>query len=270
LPLLSFPRRRESRQIFWIHPRAGGDQVGDDNSFYDCYIILLIMSLILFHLVIFVVLLISLFFLSRYTINQLFYFFRHFLKNEKAVFRLISLIFFPGTVLHEFAHFFAAIVLFLRVRDIKIFPEWEDSNLKLGHVLYEKRDFVRGILVGMAPIFAGLLFFLALFAWRLFPQQNFLLNLLVIYFIFTVSSMMFSSKQDLLDLIYIPPVLILIAGIIYVFDIKIDILFQNENLGRLAITFLTQINFYLLISLSIHLGIILVLKIFMRKRNLFR
>lgn len=226
------------------------------------------MTLIVFQLIIFAVLLISLFFLSRFTINQLFYFFRRFLKNEKAVFRLISLIFFPGTVLHEFAHFFAAIVLFLRVRDIKIFPEWENNNLKLGHVLYEKKDFVRGILVGIAPIFAGLLFFLSLFAWRLFPQQNFLLNVLVIYFIFTVSSMMFSSKQDLIDLIYIPPVLILIAGIIYVFDIKIDILFQNENLSRLAITFLTQINFYLVISILIHFGIIIFLKIFNRKRGI--
>ena len=224
------------------------------------------MFLIIFHLIILIVLLITLFFFSRSTTNQLFYFFRRFSKNEKVVFSLISLIFFPGTVLHELAHFFAASILFLRVRDIKIFPEWKDNNLKLGRVLYEKKDFLRGFLVGISPIFVGFLFFLTIFAWHFFPNQNFLINALILYFIFAISSTMFSYKQDLIDLIYIPPILILISGVIYVFDIKIDFLFHNENFRQLSITFLSQINFYLLLSLAIHVGIISILKIFMKRK----
>ncbi|OGK08535.1 hypothetical protein A2767_05560 [Candidatus Roizmanbacteria bacterium RIFCSPHIGHO2_01_FULL_35_10] len=214
-----------------------------------------------------ILLLITLFFISRNTINQLFFFLRRFFKNDKTVFSIISFIFFPGTTIHELAHFFAAIILFLRVRDIKVFPEWKDNHLKLGHVLYEKKDFLRGVLVGLAPLFVGLLFFLALFGWKLFPNQNVFLNILIVYLIFVISSTMFSSKQDLIDLIYIPPVLILIGGIIYVFDIKIDIVFRNDNLRQSVVAFLTQINFYLLLSLVIHITTTLAIKFFLKRKS---
>ena len=217
-------------------------------------------------LVLILVLLISLFFVSRSTFNQLFYFFRKFFKNDKTVFRIISFIFFPGTVIHELSHFFAAIILFLRVRDLKVFPEWEDNNLKLGHVLYEKKDFIRGILVGLAPLLVGLLIFMSIYSWNLFPNPNFIINALIVYFIFAISSTMFSSKQDLIDLVYIPPVLILIGGIIYIFDIKVDIVLRNDNIRQSIILFLKQINFFLLLSLLIHIGIILILK-FLGKRR---
>lgn len=217
---------------------------------------------VIIYLILFVIQLIALFFLSRITINNLFHFFRLFSKNDKAVFGLVSLIFFPGTILHEFAHFFAAIILFMRVRDIKIFPEWEGDYIKLGRVLYEKKDFVRGVLVGIAPIIAGLLFFLAISAWRLFPNQNIWINVLIVYIIFTVSSMMFSSKQDLIDLVFVLPLFIVLAGIIYIFDIKFDFIFRDQTVSSLFASFLNNINFYLFLSLAIHIGIIATLKIF--------
>ena len=224
------------------------------------------MNLLLVHFVISIVLLIILFFLSRHTTNQLFYFLRHFFTHDKTVFNIIAFIFFPGTVLHELAHFFAAIILFLRVRDLKVFPEWKDDYLKLGHVLYERKDFFRGFLVGIAPIFAGLLFFLLIFVWKLFPNQNLLINLLLIYLIFTVSSTMFSSKQDLKDLVYIPPLLVLLYGIIYVFDIKLELIFRNNALLQTLISFITQINFFLVLSLTIHVGTVVLIRILLRRK----
>ena len=203
--------------------------------------------------------LILIYFLSRSTINNLFHLLRTFLKTNHLVFSLISIIFFPGTVVHELAHFFAAMMLFLRVHSINIFPKWEGNEIKLGTVLYEKRDFVRGVLVGIAPIFSGIFFLWAIAVFNFFPSDNIFLNLLIIYLIFTISSMMFSSRRDLIDLIYIIPFLVISYGFIYIFDIKLDFIIHNQSLENALLNFLKQVNTFLLISIGVNLTLLLLL-----------
>ena len=99
------------------------------------------------------------FFISRKTTLLFFSIFNRIFRNAKLSFLSITLIFFPGTIIHELSHYFSAVILFLNVKDIKIFPEFKDNQIKLGHVLYHKKDFLRGILVGIAPFFGALLFF---------------------------------------------------------------------------------------------------------------
>jgi len=194
----------------------------------------------------------TIFFLSRKNFNHFFYFFRQFFHNEKTVYNLISLIFFPGTIIHEFSHFFAAMILFLPVKDIQIFPKFEDGQIKLGHVLYIKKDFLRGILVGIAPFFGALLFFFVLGFFKLFPNENLGLNIALIYLIFTVSSVMFSSKQDLVDIVYIIPVVIVFLIIGYIFQpvVNFDIIPKKfiETVGF----FLNNVNQYIFFSIVIH------------------
>ena len=149
--------------------------------------------------------LILIYFISRKLINELFYCLRIFIKNDKTIYNLISLFFLPGTILHEISHFFAATVLFLRVRSVSILPEWKGNYLKLGSVVYEKKDLLRSILVGIAPLFGGLAFFWFLAAFHLFPQTNMGINILLAYLIFSVATNMFSSAKDLQDLIFILP-----------------------------------------------------------------
>src|SRR3989344_2487342 len=156
--------------------------------------------------------------------------------------RTINNLFFPGTVVHEISHFLMASMLFLKVRSIEIFPKWEKNEIKLGSVQYEKKDFVRGILVGISPFFAGVLFFWSVSGLKLFPSQNVFLNLIFLYLIFTVSSMMFSSKRDLVDLIYIFPLLIFSYGFYYIFDLKLDFLTQNKVLLEEIFNFIKQVN----------------------------
>lgn len=210
---------------------------------------------------IFIIQLTALFFLSRKTINRLFFFFHSFLNHEKTVFLLLSLIFFPGTILHELAHFFAATILFLNVRDLQIFPHFERDEIKLGQVAYEKKDFLRSIMVGIAPILAGLFFFFFLSFFKLFPSGNLWQNLFFGYLVFVISSTMFSSKKDLVDFIYIIPTVLIFLGVIYVFDIKLDFIFKNKNLLVTFSSFLEKINFYLLLSLLINFFIYLFLTI---------
>jgi hypothetical protein len=202
-----------------------------------------------------------LFFLSRLTINEIFYFLRLFIKEEKTVLILVSLLFLPGTIVHELSHFFAATILLIRVRELKIFPEFKEEEIKLGHVLYEKQDFIRGILIGIAPFFAGSFFFLSLAYFKIFPSQNLFLNLLLIYLIFAVSSTMFSSKKDLVDMVFFLPFLIVLAGIIYVFNLRLDLILKNPVIYQNLIAVLSKINNYLFISLLICLAIISILKI---------
>lgn len=209
---------------------------------------------------------ILIFFFTRLSLNQIFYFLRKFIKNEKIVFSFVSIFFFPGTALHELAHFFAATILFLRVKEVKIFPEFKENYIKLGSVLYEKKDFFRGFLVGIAPFFAALLFFYFISVFKLFPSVNFFQNLFFSYLIFAVSSTMFSSKQDLVDFIFILPIIILIFGIIYIFQIDFNFIFKDQKILKNLLKFLEEINFYLFLSLIVDITIFIILKIFNLKK----
>lgn len=202
--------------------------------------------------------LIALFFVSRQTIKELFIFFRRFLP-DKVVFTIITIFFLPGTILHELAHFVMAIMLMLRVREVSVLPEFEKDYIKLGKVIYEKKDIVRGILVGIAPIVAGLAVFWIFSVWKLFPTPNIFLTVFLGYFIFVVSTTMFSSKQDLVDLIYIIPLGIIIAGILYILNINPARLL-NDTAWNTIRDFIVHINFYFLFSFIIHISIIVVLK----------
>jgi len=203
---------------------------------------------------------ITIFFLSRKNFNHFFYLFRKFFHNEKTVYVLVSLVFLPGTIIHEFSHFFAAMILFLPVKDIQIFPKFEEGQIKLGHVLYVKKDFLRGILVGIAPFFGALLFFFVLSFFNLFPNKNLGLNIALIYLIFTISSVMFFSKQDLVDVVYLIPFVLFLLILGYIFQPFLPS-FNLSHINKIFTGlefFLTNVNQYFFFSIIIHLFLILI------------
>lgn len=204
--------------------------------------------------------LIALFFVSRVTITHLFKVLRLVFRHDKIVYSFIAFIFFPGTVIHELSHFIVAILLFLKVRDIHVFPQWEGQQLKLGRVYYEKKDVVRSIIVGIAPIIVGLLLFWWLFSLQLFQSSNIILKIIVSWFIFILSTTMFSSRQDLIDIIYLVPVAVIIAGIIYIFQLDLSELIPWQLLLEATAGFVYAINIYLVISLGIHAVMISIMK----------
>lgn len=216
------------------------------------------------HYILFLIQLLAIFFLTKKTTNEVFNFFRAVGVEEKTIFIIVSILFLPGTILHELAHFFAAMILFMKVREVKILPEFEENEIKLGRVLYEKKDFVRGILVGIAPPFAGLLFFWTIAFFKLFPNQNLLITILLAYLVFAVSSTMFSSKQDLVDIIYVIPIAGILSGLIYVFNLRLDWVMQNTFVTGAFARFISQINWYLLLSLALNLSIIACIKALQR------
>jgi len=222
------------------------------------------MNLLIIHFGLFLLLIVSTYFISRKSINSFFYFLNIFIKNRKIVFSIISVFFFPGTIIHELAHFFCAIVLMLKIKEVNVFPKIEGNSIKLGSVIYEKKDTLRGILVGMAPIILGLGIFLWLSFFNLFPHDDFYINILLIYLIYIVSTTMFSSKRDLVDIVYLIPLLIVLSAVIYVFNIKIDFVFNNLSFINNATLILGRINYYLLISVVINIMLIVIFNLFNR------
>lgn len=221
-------------------------------------------------MIIFLVEVIALYFFSRAVVKQLYSFFEIFIKSQKTVFLLVSMLYFPGTIIHEMSHFFAAIILFLNVKDIRIFPEFEEDHIRLGSVIFEKKDFVRGILVGVAPIIFAMLIFFTVAINSLYPTSSFALNILFGYLLFTISSTMFSSKKDIVDLIYIIPLAIILIGASYFF-LKFNLLdfLRQDSVIKITNKFFENVNFYLFFSLAINIVLLGVLKVvvFLFKRG---
>ena len=207
----------------------------------------------------FLVELVLLYLISRQTTKELFTFFRKFF-SDSIVFVLITLIFLPGTIIHELAHYFMAIILFLNVREISVLPEFQKNYIKLGKVVYEKKDIVRGILVGIAPIFAGLFIFWLLSLVKIFPNSNIFITIGLSYLIFVISTTMFSSKQDLVDIAFIIPILLCIGAIIFIFNINLAGFLEKTHFWTSFNHFIQQLNFYFLLSFAIHIILIIVLK----------
>lgn len=201
---------------------------------------------------------IALYFISKVTIQEIFLFFAIFTSNRKIVFILTSILFFPGTIIHEMAHFITAMILMLKVRDVDILPKLEKNQIKLGRVLYEKKDVVRGIIVGVAPIFAGLLFFWFISHLEKIASTNIVITAFLIYAIFTVSTTMFSSKQDLIDIIFIIPFVIIFIIVLYFLQVPILSIVQ-DFLPKLDKSLIT-INRFLFYSFIIHAILIISFK----------
>ena len=206
-----------------------------------------------------------LFIFSNGTQQGLFRLFYSITANPTISAALISLLYFPGIVLHELSHFITGVLVFLDVRSISLIPRAlvaEDGSigLQLGHVTYVKADPVRGFIVGIAPFFYGLLAFYGLFAWKPFPAELFWHNALIIYLVFVISSTMFWSKQDLKDLIYMVPFVVVIGGALWIFQIDIPSFLSSFVSSDLLVAFIKQANVYLFFSALINILIYTILK----------
>lgn len=205
----------------------------------------------------FLVLPIILFFLSRQSIQVVFRFFHGIFRNDHLAFYLIAIFFLPGTVIHELSHFFMAIILFLPIHELSIFPQKKGNYLKLGYVLYEKRDVFRGILVGVAPIIVGI----GVFWWfeqvHFFTQGSWYIQLIKIYLMFVLSTSMFSSKQDLIDIGYLIPIIILFGITVYILKIDLFYILKNPLIIQKLSQFMYSVIVYIGISIALHSMIVI-------------
>lgn len=70
---------------------------------------------------------------------------------------LFSLLFLPGTLLHEFSHFMAAVFLGVKTGKFSLLPQTlPDGRLRLGYIETARADPLRDALIGAAPLAIGM------------------------------------------------------------------------------------------------------------------
>ena len=186
--------------------------------------------------------------ISQWTIQHIFRALYKATKSTSVSSYILALVYFPGTFLHEISHFIAALGLLLNVGDIDLLPSVKKTDhgyyVKLGSVQFEHKDYVRSMLVGVAPFFVGLAFFFFMFEYDIFPNENVWITILSVYLLFSVSSSMFSSKKDLEGAIIIIPLIILIISMLIGFNVDVPKIFLSET----ALSIIRKLNLYLLVA----------------------
>lgn len=162
---------------------------------------------------IFIVELAVLYFLSR-GVTQSIYTFMYLLTVSKSIaFTTVTLILFPGTLMHELSHLIVAEVLGVRTGKLTLTPQVVSKDeTHLGSVEIVQSDPIRRYTIGLAPLLVGL----GLLTWiatvipgafeavsvqlaqrQLFGSNDIWYLLGLFYLFFVISNSMFSSKRDL-------------------------------------------------------------------------
>lgn len=212
-------------------------------------------------MILFVLFVFFIFIISRLTVNEMFLFLMRLFKNKPLAFSIISIFFLPGTIVHETAHFLTALILLLPVKKMSVFPIFENNEIKLGGVTFERRDFIRSAIVGIAPFFIGISMLFLMFSFSSFFQTSILLKIIFYYLVFAISSNMFSSKKDLEDLALIIPIIVLVFIIFYILGLKINIIFENKTFTNGFNAIMNKANYYFFLVLIVQITLFSLFKI---------
>lgn len=190
-------------------------------------------------------------------LTQIFYFF---VRSHKVAVWLLSIIFLPGTLVHEMAHLLVAGVMLVPVGDISLMPEIKEEGVKLGHVEIQKADPIRRALIGFAPVFVGLGMLIGIIYFansQFFEKGIYPLWLLatLFYLEVVIGNTMFSSRKDLEGTLGVVVVVIAIFGALYLLGFEGFFIFLQNNLIENKIGFYQ--NFALFLSIPV-IGDILV------------
>lgn len=174
----------------------------------------------------FFVLLLLLFGSSHLTSQALTALFHKVVRSHTWSVRLLAVLFFPGVVIHELAHAIMARMLFVPVGHMEFVPVIDEEHVKLGSVQIGKTDPIRRMLIGIAPVLAGVSILSALLFF--FLPNSFVLSgssiiqsLLLFYAVFVIGNTMFSSRRDLEGSISFVIALSIVALVLFIAGIRL-------------------------------------------------
>lgn len=207
--------------------------------------------------------LIFLFLISRELTKRLGAFVYRLTGSEKWTVYIMSVLFLPGTFIHELAHFLAALVLLVPVRQMELVPKVEEGKVSLGRVPIAKVDFVRRTLVGFSPLIFGV--FIIFFALSYITGNNLLARPLYIvlagYLVFEVGNTMYLSKKDLEGVWVFFILLFLVFALFYFLGFRFfaegSVLFSANVLEVVETA-----NIFLLVPIAIDIFVLLTLSLF--------
>lgn len=205
-----------------------------------------------------------LFFLSQQLTKSLSLFLHRKTKSIKFSIFFISLVFLPGTIIHELSHAIMAGILQVPVGQIEFLPVLSGNMLRMGSVQVGQTDPVRRFFIGTAPFFIGTTLLIALL-WMAFQHQLFSsipFSILILYGVFVLSNTMFSSKKDMEGAIEFFIFVGIIFGVLYFlgapFFELLDRMFQNSSFQDV----LDLGSKFLLIPIGIDIIAIVLLRVF--------
>jgi len=211
------------------------------------------------HLLIFILLLVLLFFISRKVqvyVSQLFY---GLTKSKKTSAYLFALLFLPGTYVHEFSHFLFSLALLVPVGKLELIPKLEGEQLKLGSVSIAKTDFIRRFIIGIAPLIIGVILLVVIVAiafanpsgdvwWKYFAY---------LYLIFTISNTMYMSKKDMEGGWKLVLAFILVFLLLYLVGFRASVASDSYLYSENFTSVLGTVNKYLLFPLGLDFVIVM-------------
>jgi hypothetical protein len=163
----------------------------------------------------------------------------HMTRSRSVSISVLSLILFPGTVIHELSHLFVAEILGVHTGKLTLVPDSVSSDeIQTGSVTIVQTDPFRRTLIGIAPLFVGTgtLCALAYFfgiqfqpimntgSWEALANWKSIAMLFFYYYsIGTISTSMFSSSEDLKGSLPVVLTLGLIIGGLWMAGIRISV-----------------------------------------------
>lgn len=182
--------------------------------------------------------LVALFFLSRAVVRSLFGVTYRLTKSKPVAVSFVTALLYPGTVIHELSHLFTAEILGVRTGKITLIPEAIEGTdqVQSGSVEVSKTGPFRRAVIGLSPLFSGLLAITALsylqsnqsIFLQMLPSSSPLfvhlfICLFVYYLMFAVSATMFPSGPDMKGVLPVFGVLVIVAIAFWLLDIRISI-----------------------------------------------
>jgi hypothetical protein len=178
-----------------------------------------------------------LFFLSRWLTQAVFELCLLVFRARSVAITILTILNFPGTVVHELSHLFTAEVLGVHTGKLTLVPESiQDDEIKAGSVMIAQTDPFRRYFIGLAPVFIGLLAITTLSYFlpglytnvvssgaEIFKNINTFLLLLDFYLLVAVSNAMFSSAEDLKGFIPFIITLGIMMGAVYFAGFRIGL-----------------------------------------------
>lgn len=215
----------------------------------------LLFSLLIAELIVF-------YFLAQRLNQTLFLFFYLVTKSERIAFFILTLLFFPGTVVHELAHLFTAEILGVKTGKLSLIPKRiNHKEVEAGSVQVAKADPFRMTVIGLAPIVWGIvaIAILSLILQSITSSSCFQFNtvsmiikmfqsdcrlptagaLLIFYLLFSISTNMFSSREDVKGVLPVLIVIGIIGASLYIAGVRVQltgIVAETTNRLLLAIT----------------------------------
>ena len=191
--------------------------------------------------------------------------FRYFTRSRSAAISIMTLLLFPGTVVHELSHLFTAEILGVRTGKLTLVPESIDTEeIQSGSVAIAQTGPLRRTLIGTAPMTTGIIivtifsYFLpgwmdnamfvtemgSIVSWQLIQV------ILTIYSIFVVSNTMFASKEDMKGVIPFLSAVIVIMIAIYVAGFRIGLPpMVGETISVIAQTLVRSLGIVIIVNL---------------------